>query len=267
VVTVLSLLPACLPSPDLTPVAPTSVTIPPTAPTIWFPPTNTATLIPTLGATATPEGKPGVGDLTFSDDFNLPSSWSTRVADEGSAIVENNRLTLAVRQPGVAMLSLRSGLLLKDFYVEVLAHTSLCRDRDEYGLLFRAVSAANYYRFVLNCRGAVRVDRVNGREVVIIQPAALSGDAPPGAPGDVKIGVWAVGKEMRFFLNDHFQFTVRDPAYTIGTVGVYARSNGDTAVTVSFSNLSARKVLYISPTPSIAPSRTPVPTSTLKPTP
>ena len=41
-----------------------------------------------------------------------------------------------------------------------------------------------------------------------------SNDAPIGAPAQVKLGVWAVGREMRFFLNDHYQFSVLDPVFS-----------------------------------------------------
>lgn len=244
---------------------PDTSTPPPTAATIWFPATNTATLRPFDSATPTPQGRPGIGEFIFSDNFVLPVLWSTRVSDQASAIVQDGRITLAVQQSRAAIISLRSGPVLGNFYAELSAHTSLCRDRDEYGLIFRANSPSNYYRFVLTCSGLVRVDRVSGREVVIIQPSALSGDAPPGAPGDVKIGVWAVGKEIRLFLNDRSQFTLHDPTYTAGALGVYARSAGDTPVNVSFSDLSASQVFYVSPVPSITPSRTPPPTSTVRP--
>lgn len=43
--------------------------------------------------------------------------------------------------------------------------------------------------------------------------------------------------EMRFFINDVFQFSVMDPSITSGLIGVFARAFGEDHVTVNFSAL------------------------------
>jgi hypothetical protein len=58
---------------------------------------------------------------------------------------------------------------------------------------------------------------------------------------------------MRLFLNDRYQFTIRNPNYRNGTVGVFARSAGDTPVTVNFFDLVIQEVDYSPPTPTPAP--------------
>jgi hypothetical protein len=47
---------------------------------------------------------------------------------------------------------------------------------------------------------------------------------------------------MKFFINDQYQFTVNDPSLQIGSIGVFARSQGENAVTVNFSELVVRQV-------------------------
>ncbi|NJN80424.1 MAG: hypothetical protein HC797_08100 [Anaerolineales bacterium] len=42
---------------------------------------------------------------------------------------------------------------------------------------------------------------------------------------------------MRFFLNGRFQFSIIDPSFPSGTIGVFARSVGNTPVVVSFADL------------------------------
>jgi hypothetical protein len=42
---------------------------------------------------------------------------------------------------------------------------------------------------------------------------------------------------MHFFVNDEFQFSVSDRIHPSGFLGVFARSTGENAVTVSFSDL------------------------------
>jgi hypothetical protein len=50
-----------------------------------------------------------------------------------------------------------------------------------------------------------------------------------------------------------------------GTLGFYVYANGTTPITVSFSDLSVYSVAFIAPTPSLTPSRTPIPTWTMLP--
>jgi hypothetical protein len=64
----------------------------------------------------------------------------------------------------------------------------------------------------------------------------------PGAPNTARLGVWVVGKEMRFFANDLYLFTVNDSTIPAGALGVFARAAGDLAVTVNFSQLIVREV-------------------------
>jgi len=71
----------------------------------------------------------------------------------------------------------------------------------------------------------------------------ISGAVPPGAPSSSRLGVWAEGKEMRFYINNEFQFSVSDPSLVSGTIGVFIRSAGENAVTVSFSDLVVREII------------------------
>jgi hypothetical protein len=86
-----------------------------------------------------------------------------------------------------------------------------------------------------------------------MQPPTPSGDAPPGAPGEVRIGLWAVGDEMRLFLNDRYQFTLTDPVSPAGAFGVFARAAGDTPVSVTFSDFKVYDVDYLPPTSTPIP--------------
>jgi hypothetical protein len=123
------------------------------------------------------------------------------------------------------MTSLRRDLLLTIIYAEITAQPSLCRGEDNYGLLIRA-NGASYYRFALACNGTVRAERLSQRQPADIASPAPQRGCPPGAPGEVRIGVWAVGREMRLFLNGRFQFSISEPSFPSGTVGVFVRSAG-----------------------------------------
>lgn len=234
---------------------------------VWFPPTDTPTAAPTQAPTATLNELPGVTDIIFSDDFSDPSHWQISTSAQAASIIEGNRLTLVVRAPGASIMTLRDEPLLRNFYAEVTARTSLCSGKDDYGILFRTASGNDYYRYALACDGTARVDRVRTGTSSPLQLAVPSGDAPPGSPGEVWMGVWAVDNEFRFFLNGRYQFTVYDPLFKTGTLGFFARSGGEKAVSVSFSDLIVSEVVYASPTPTPTASKTLKPTRTPRPTP
>lgn len=224
-----------------TPVVPTSTPLP-TATRIWFPPSATPTPRPfSLTEKApTPEMRPNIGGIILEDDFSDETVWDIASSNQASASINNKRLILSA-QSEVYMMSLRHDLVLTDFYAELTAQPSLCKGEDNYGMLIRA-SSATYYRYTLACNGTVRVERYSSGNRLILEGPDPSGDVPPGAPGNVRMGIWAVGKEMRFFLNGRFQFSVIDPSFPSGTIGVFARSVGKTPIIVTFSNLVVREI-------------------------
>lgn len=239
---------ATLPTATLSP----SETPLPTATVVWFPPSATPTLQAGFATqTATPQMNPGIGDIILTDDFSDAEVWDVAASDQGSAAVSRNRLTIVV-QSSVYLASMRHELVTENFYAELAAQTSLCRGEDNYGLIVRA-QGNSFYRFVLSCNGLVHVERIKNGTKLIIFEAVPSGDAPLGAPGQVKIGLWAVGAEMRLFLNDRFQFSITDKTFPSGGFGVFARSAGDTPVTVTFSDLTVYNVNYIAPTRTPSP--------------
>jgi hypothetical protein len=258
----LILLSACgglFPASPLTP-TPIPATQPPTATIVWFPPTNTATFFPTLTVPSTPDPRPGLGELLFTDTFNQPSLWNISSSGLASASITRNRLILSISGPGpLPISSLRSQPLLGDFYAEATVELSLCGNTDQFGMIYHASPGDSWYRYTLRCDGQLRFERsLNGSRSILLdwQP---SGDAPIAAPAGVKLGVWSVGREMRFFLNDNYQFTIRDSYLPAGTLGFFAFASATTPITVSFSDLVVYSVSYLTPTPSPAPSQPPTP--------
>ena len=237
----LLLLTACSPQPEPEP-TPTATPVPPTPtliPTvIWFPPTPTFTPYPTLELLPTEDLRPGISELLYQDDFSDSTAWSLSTAPAGSVALGLYELTIAIGAKETYLYSLRQDWLLSDFYLELTASPSMCRDLDEYGLLLRVSPELDFYRFSLSCNGQVRLDRIVRGAASSPQPWMLSGAVPPGAPSTVRLGVWALGSELRFFVNDRYQFTVNDPMLVSGGVGVFARSTIDWPVTVNFSDLA-----------------------------
>jgi hypothetical protein len=237
------LLAGCLPQATPLPPLPTDTPLPPTAsPTatiVWFPPTATYTPLPPVTPVLTPtlDTRPGYGTAIFSDDFSKPELWALGRTGAGSAALGQSELSLVVTQPRGYLFSLRQETALSDFYLEITASPSICRGADEYGLLVRLVSLQDFLRFGLNCRGEARLDRLSGGDASSPYPPEVSGAVPPGAPSSTRLGVWALGKEVRFYANGQHLFTVSDPVLQVGGLGVYARASGDDSVTVNFSDL------------------------------
>jgi len=209
---------------------------------VWFPPTDTPTPYPTQVVTPTLDIRPQVGEIILTDDFTSPSMWTLGRTPVGSIALGVNELTLAISQPKGYLYSLRQGEAFTDFYLEITASPSICRDKDEYGLLVRVSPSLDFYRFSLSCNGTIRVDKYFMGKASSPIPPAPSGAVPPGAPSVSRLAVWAKGKEMLFFVNEQYQFTVRDPSLVTGYLGLFARSEGDNVVTVSFSDLVLRRV-------------------------
>jgi len=238
---------SCLTQPTLIPPTPTETISPSETPTptiVWFPPTATITPLPrsTLAPASPANILPDFGELIFQDIFDQPDLWQTGEMTAGSVAFGINELSLGVSQPEGYLVSLRRDTSLSDFYLEVTANPSICRGEDEYGILFRVTPASDFFRFGANCAGEARLDRFLSGSASAPQPPTLSGVIPPGAPSSTRIGIWAAGREIRFYANGEFLFMVRDPSLTVGGLGLYARASGQNAVSVNFSNLSVYQV-------------------------
>jgi hypothetical protein len=241
----LVILSACLPQP--TPSLPTATSTltpePALQPSVvWFPPTATFTPFPTRIVTPTSVVNTEIGALLYRDDFTDPVLWTTQATTSGNISLVNSELTLAITEPRVFLFSTRQSPPSANFYVEVTANTSLCKGLDEYGLMLRVTPNLDYYRFSLSCDGQVRLDRILGGAARALQTWDFGIGVPPGAPGTVRLAAWLGGEELRLFANDQLQFTIRDPLIPSGTIGVFARAVGNTAVTVSFSDLAVYEV-------------------------
>lgn len=235
------LLNACLPevTPSPTPLPTATETVIPTATgtIVWFPPTATFTPAPTIPVEPTPDLRPALGEMILSDDFADTSQWGTSRMAAGSVAYGRGELTLAVSQAKGSLLSLRKTPQLYNFYAEIDTLPSLCRDGDAYGLLIRAGSSEDFYRILLNCAGQVRMERVKNSKNALLYDWMVSGQLQPGGMLRARLGVAARGPDLDVYVNDVYQFSVKDPVFTSGVVGVFARAAGDTPLTVNFSNL------------------------------
>jgi hypothetical protein len=186
--------------------------------------------------------RPIIGRVLLQDDFSSHEGWSLTYSDSGSIAYGKDELTIAIGEANEYLFSIRESPVLSDFYLEITATPNLCRDLDEYGVLFRVSTANDYYRYSLSCDGRVRLDRVISGEASHPQTWMYSGSVPPGAPSTSRLGISTIGKVMKFFVNGQYQFSVEDPSISSGGLGIFARSVNKQAVTVNFSDLVVYEV-------------------------
>lgn len=184
-----------------------------------------------------PDLRTGIGAVILQDDFSQGDAWELGLTGSGGVALGKNTLTLATEGGKVYLASVRNQPVFSNFYLEVTASLSLCSERDEYGLLLRISPARDLYRFSLACDGYTRLDRIYNGTASSPVPWTPSGAVLPGAPGSARLAVWAVGTEMHFYINDIYQYTVRDTLLFSGQIGVFARSANDQPLTVNFSDL------------------------------
>ena len=192
---------------------------------------------------------------------------------QASATVTRNQLLLSISGQGpLSIISLRSQPTLGDFYAEATVKLSLCGGKDQ----IRDALPSRTRRELLPLLGQLRWPDPSRTHPFRFHHALSTTGCQRRCPHRSPVprsssACGRSGSEMRFFLNDHFQFTFRDRYLHSGTLGFFAYANGAAPITVSFSDLSVYSVAYASPTPSLTPSRTPTLTRTpipsLTPTP
>ena len=249
---------ACQPQVVVTPIAletPTPTpSLTPTRTPVWFPATDTPTPMPSLTLQPTLDARPGIGGTILEDDFSS-GGWQILSSEAGRSAFGKHELTLAVQVPMGVLSSLRAAPLPSDNYLEITVTPSLCKGADAFGLYLRAATPGDGYRLLATCNGELRLERLKNQELVVLQNWTPGIGLVPGGLLPVRLGVWAAGKELRIFVNSIYQFTARDPVWTEGLLGVYARSAGDTPLTVSFSNLVIKR-LDPALIPTASPQRT-----------
>lgn len=230
--------PAPTPLPTLTP----TPSLTPTETAVWFPPTATPTVTPTFVRTPTPNLRPAQGSILVEDDFSSGEAWSLKTAPGASAAVANHHLTLALNMADGFLFTTRTEPVLGDFYAEITTSPNLCSPGGEYGVMVRTSFRLDYYRLAITCDGEAKLARVRRGSSQILIPAARFPMIPNAAPSSSRIGVWAKGSEIRFFVNDQYLFSATDKILNQGTFGVFVRSAGEEAISVNFSELVVREI-------------------------
>lgn len=207
----------------------------------WFPSTSTLTqavITAQPSITTTLEPPPSLGSLIFKDNFSDKSLWLAGQFQAGIIAYGDQELSLAISQAGGVLISTRKEPAGDNFYLMVTATPSLCLSDDYYGVQFREADEGDFYRYVVSCSGKIRLERWKGGVGLLLLDWTPSAQAFPNNQRTYQLGVWAVGSQLKIYLNNVLQFSTTDSSVASGGWALYARSMGKTAVTISFSNLS-----------------------------
>jgi hypothetical protein len=207
-----------------------------TATQVWFPPTFTPSPLPQPNLTPTADLRPGIGELLLEDDFSDEAAWSTISSAAATVNISEGKLHLSLNDDREYLITTRPAPAVGNFYAEITAGASFCRGEDEYGLVVRA-SDDGHYRFALSCDGSAKVDRYLGDSLTRQAGWDQNPVVPSFAPSSVRLGVWAHGSQMHFFVNDVYLFSVNDTQLFHGTFGVFVHTSGERDVSVNFSDL------------------------------
>lgn len=226
--------------------APPSIT---PSPTITFPTLiPTATITPEPSPTPTPDIIAGLAGLLLQDKFDRDRGWDSPKVDYGGSGIVDGRFSLAVRQPSTYLTAIEPSLLADDFLFEVSVRSELCTLDDEYGVLFRVNPDSEHYRFTLTCDGEARVSRTFGGSEAALVPKTRTNAVFDGLLVENRLGVLAVGEDLRFFINGIEVFSIRDTTSSVGKLGFIVRSRRGGQTTASFDDLDVYALLS-TPTP------------------
>jgi hypothetical protein len=198
--------------------------------------TEEATQVPVALAAAPAKFKPA-GTLLAQDTFSGSALWNSVSGNSGDIIVSGEKITLAVKKEKGMLAVMRSETLPDDYYLEMTAEVRMCRGEDVIGVLFRAPNDQAGYRLMIGCDGRIALQQVIGGSPHPIVDWMNSHTLQPGLPFPIKIGILASGKTIRIFLNQVQQIEVNTDLFREGGLAVYARSIGDTPLTVNFSEI------------------------------
>jgi hypothetical protein len=100
--------------------------------------------------------------------------------------------------------------------------------------------------FKLNCAGAARLDRMDGKHLTTLVDWTPSDAIRAGAPAENVLMAWMAGGEFRFYVNDQYLFTAQDSSFATGTFGFYVDDQTSGGLTVNFEDLVSRQIEAVS---------------------
>jgi len=207
------------------------------------------TVTPSATATASlPDTDPArrLGNPTSADPFDSYEKWAwptgsddfLKVNFNGGYMEMTGLTTLAGWR--LPMISQQTNT-----YIELTVNSGACQGKDSYGIIFRVPvfkEPTQGYLYEVTCDGYLRLWEWNGNakpkgEAEILINWKESMDIKAGANQVNRLGVMAVGKTLRIFMNGVPQGEVSDSTYPAGFFGTFVRSVTTSKYMVKFDEM------------------------------
>ena len=208
-----------------------------------FPPTPTATAAPAL-----PETDPArkLGNPSNADPLDSYEKWAWPTGSDDylkvnfkDGYLEMTGLTTMAgwRLPMISQQT--------NSYIELTVNSGACQGKDSYGIIFRVPvfkEPTQGYLYEVTCDGYLRLWEWNGNarpkgEAEVLINWKESMDIKAGANQVNRLGVMAVGKSLRIYVNGIPQGEVSDSTYPAGFFGAFVRSVTTSKYTVKFDEM------------------------------
>ncbi len=228
----------------------------PTA-TVMIPLSTLLPLLPPLPtSTATPEPAPAptpalpqqAGDLILHEDFTSNVlGWPLPAAPGGTVSIATGQLTFALKAPVTSMTTLLPLSIAADGYVAVTVLSLLCdAPKNEFGVVLRA-ERDRQYRIGFACDGSVRFERYLGPGLEGASAWKLTPSLLPGAPAENRIAVVFEGSQFTAYANGVVVLAYTEPLIEAGQIGLFARTERSSLLTVAFDDLDVYALARGSP--------------------
>lgn len=205
-------------------------------------------------------------DPVFYDEFRrADDSWSAPTSDGVTFAVQNRAFQFQIDAANTIDWSSNSAIAdlgLIDYLVEVDAALMEGPADGYYGLQFRQVDDANFYRFLIS-GGVCKLSKVVDNELITLIDWTDAGlVTAEGAPTWVRLGVLAQGATITLLIDDTPVAQVQDDTFSAGSVALVAGTFEESGLVVAFDNLELWPDTTV-PTADDTPTPIPTPAPTI----
>jgi len=183
-------------------------------------------------------------EVVFADSFvaGEMGDWVLEADSWGRTAVDQEKLLIEINQSDTMQYSALDGQTFTDFALEVEAEIVAGHPDSSYGVLFRMMDAARFYRFEITGTGLYMVERRNadGSWTRLLDDWQESAAIQQGVGALNRLKVVAAGSGFALYVNDALILQFTDTAYPAGTVALDAGTFGVPGLQVAFDNVVVR---------------------------
>ncbi len=167
-----------------------------------------------------------LGPADWTDNFDSAANWFGLNTDEVSFVFDDGMLRMRAKVAGAGdFWGLSNRPDLEDFFIQAVFKTgSVCSGLDRYGLLVRSPDPNAGYVFNVSCNGQFRIYEWDGENYNQLHGWTASTAIDTGPDAENKVGVWAVGDEIKLYINDILVAELEVDIYDEGQFGLLVGS-------------------------------------------